>query len=313
MPTSNKCPSNSSEAAAESAGPVTPAESRSRRLEVVHRTHYYYGAPAYKSGNDLRMEPRQTPWQDLDFFLLTVRPPTRLNSFRDLHRNTVHHFDIAENHTELFIESRSRVTTRSKYNLEALPYGVSHEDLRGYRHVERCYEYLQPSHYVSLDPEIWRAALDARDLSDDVFQTSYSIMEYIYDEFRYDAEATQVSTSAMEAFSHRHGVCQDFAHVGIAMCRTLGIPARYVSGYLFDPHHDTYRGTQASHAWFEIFIKGHDVWYGLDPTNNKVVDENYVALANGRDYLDVAPVEGTFYGGGPHRRLEVSVKITELG
>ncbi len=95
------------------------------------------------------------------------------------------------------------------------------------------------------------------------------------------------------------------------MCRTLGIPARYVSGYLFDPLHDHLRGTQASHAWFEVFVRGRGGWYGLDPTNNKVVDENYVTVAIGRDYQDVAPVEGAFFGGGAHRKMEVSVALRE--
>jgi transglutaminase-like putative cysteine protease len=95
----------------------------------------------------------------------------------------------------------------------------------------------------------------------------------------------------------------------LALCRSLRIPARYVSGYLYDPSRREMRGAQASHAWCEVFVPGHD-WYALDPTNNRLVDDHYVAIATGRDYDDVAPVRGTYYGGGS-RQLNVVVQVEE--
>ncbi|NNE92715.1 MAG: transglutaminase family protein [Verrucomicrobiales bacterium] len=308
MPTTSS--NNSSSNESRERFPENPALDRpGQRLRIIHRTVYTYGEPANRSSNQLRLCPRDSPWQQLRFFLLTVRPTAPLQHFEDLNRNTVHRFEIAENHSNLFIESHSVVERWSKIDVEAFPYGCSHDELAACRRMERCHDFLQGSRYVLLDSEIWRAALDAQDGSTDVFQTGYQIMQYVYENFRYDPGATQVSTNSGEAFQHRHGVCQDFSHVCIAMCRSLGIPARYVSGYLFDPDHDKLRGTQASHAWFEIFIPEKGGWYGLDPTNNKVMNRDYITVAVGRDYADVSPVEGDFYGGGAHRQLEVSVDV----
>jgi transglutaminase-like putative cysteine protease len=150
-----------------------------------------------------------------------------------------------------------------------------------------------------------------QDGSEDVFQTSYAMMEHIYREYRYMSGATDVSTHASEVMERRMGVCQDFAHVMVAMCRAIGIPARYVSGYFFDATHDnSLRGSQASHAWVEVYLDRFG-WIGLDPTNNKVIDETYIVLATGRDYRDVAPVAGTYFGGG-ESRLVVSVAVSRL-
>lgn len=290
-----------------------PAENApSARLKVVHRTQYHYGAPANRSSNEVKLQPRETPWQSLTHFLLTVRPATRLRHFRDLNNTVVHYFEITENHTELIIESNSTVEVRRKIDFDAFPYGSHHDTLEQSAIAERWHEYLQPSHFVGNDTGIWRDAVDARDESTDVFQTAYNIMRWIYENYEYRPGATHVSTTAEQAREARSGVCQDFAHVAIAMCRSLGIPARYVSGYLFDPNHDSLRGTQASHAWFEVFLPDKGGWYGFDPTNNKVIDEHFVTLAKGRDYADVTPASGSFFGGGSYRKLEVSVEVSEV-
>jgi len=161
--------------------------------------------------------------------------------------------------------------------------------------LERCHEYLQPSRYVDLSPEAWRLAVDATHGEPDLWRAAVAIMRLIFREFRYEPGATHVRTRVDEALAGRRGVCQDFAHVMLAMCRSLGIPALYVSGYLYNGPRELLRGAQASHAWCEVFVPGLG-WRGLDPTNDQPADEHYVKVAIGRDYADVAPVQGTFRG-----------------
>ena len=147
-----------------------------------------------------------------------------------------------------------------------------------------------------------------------VFQAAYVLMESIYQSCTYQPGITDANTTVDTFFHQRSGVCQDFAHLMIAYCRSLGIPARYMSGYIYDPALEGakgMRGSHASHAWVEIFLP-ESGWIGFDPTNNKVINDQYVAIATGRDYADIAPVHGTFYGGGNHRSMHVEVDVRRL-
>lgn len=127
----------------------------------------------------------------------------------------------------------------------------------------------------------------------------------------YRSGATTVSTHASEVIRNRTGVCQDFAHAMIALCRAVGIPARYVSGYFYDTSRGhSLRGSEASHAWAEVYIDKFG-WIGLDPTNNKVIDDTYIVIATGRDYRDVTPVVGTYYGSGKSI-MDVTVRVDRL-
>jgi len=280
-------------------------------LQVHHRTVYHYIEAVTQNTNELRLTPRDCRWQFCESAFITVLPATRLSHYTDLNWNRVHHFEISTPHRQLVIESRARVHTRSKVSYDRLPYGFSHQDLGRCRRVEDCHPFLQDSTYVSLTPEAWRLALDIQAGSTDVFQTAYAIMEHVYRNFSYIAGSTTVSTHASEVLRQGSGVCQDFAHAMVALCRSLGIPARYVSGYLFDSTRDhSMRGAEASHAWAEVYIDPAG-WIGLDPTNNKVVDETYIVLATGRDYRDVAPVVGSYYGGSGST-LEVAVRVERM-
>ena len=285
------------------------------KLSLLHRTVFEYGEAARDNLNEVRISPLRTFNQDCDFFVLKIIPATRVRSYYDLYSNLVHQFEISHSHTRLVIEARSVVTTRSPVDYEALPYGASHADLAECRFDENCHPFLLESRYVQRTPEMWREALDIRGSSDDVFQTSYAVMEFIFSNCTYQAGVTDSGTDAAHVFKVRSGVCQDFAHLMLAYCRSLGIPARYVSGYVWDPGHeaghDAMRGSQASHAWVEVFVPGRG-WIGLDPTNNKVVNDQYILIATGRDYDDVAPVRGTFYGGGHHRTMQIHVEVRRL-
>ncbi len=281
------------------------------RLRVHHRTEYLYSAPVTDSVNELRLTPPSTRYQTCESSLISVIPAARLTHYEDLNVNRVHHFEVTEPHLRLVIDSRTTVTTRRKVDFDRLPYGFHHSELGICRELEECHPFLQNSTYIERTPQTWRKALDIQGFSDDVFQTSYLIMEYIYENFQYESGATSVSTHANEVMETGKGVCQDFAHAMVALCRSIEIPARYVSGYFFDATRDhQLRGSAASHAWVEVYIDGPG-WIGFDPTNNKVIDETYLILARGRDYGDVAPVTGVYSGAGGST-LDVHVHVERL-
>lgn len=281
------------------------------RLSIHHRTEYFYGTSVRESVNDIRLYPRESPWQRCESSFLSILPATRLTSYTDLNHNHVHHFEIPEPHSRLVIDSRAIVETTCRIDFDHFPYGFELRGLGELHGMEECRPYLQSSRYVELNPDIWRRAVDIGGDSKDVFQTAYAIMEHIFSNYEYRSGATIVSTHANEVIEKECGVCQDFAHAMVAFCRALSIPARYVSGYFFDATRDNHlRGSEASHAWVEVYIKG-EGWYGFDPTNNKVIDDTYVVLATGKDYRDVAPVVGTYYGGA-HSALNVSVSVHRL-
>jgi len=278
------------------------------RLDVVHRTRYCYAEAVRDGFNELRLRPVTNDHQVCEQSLLRVLPPVRLRHYVDLHQNHVSFFSIHEPHTTLDIECRSRVVTSA----QVLPDGDSFPIARVKEcaRMERCHEYLQPSRYVDLSPEAWRLAIDATHGETDLWRAAVAIMQVIFREFRYEPGATHVRTRVDEALSGRRGVCQDFAHVMLAMCRSMGIPALYVSGYLYNGPKELLRGAQASHAWCEVFVPGLG-WRGLDPTNDQPADEHYVKVAVGRDYADVAPVQGTFRGAAT-QELTVEVDVQRV-
>ena len=279
------------------------------RLYVLHKTHYRYPSPVRDSFNELRLHPLSNDWQKCESCFVSVLPTARMNQYLDLNGNLVHHFEILNDHSKLIIEGRSTILTQKRVDFDNLPYGLSMRSLREVEASSECRPYLQSSSYVEISPQVWRLAVDVQGNSQDVFQTAYQIMEYIYSNYQYAASTTSVDTHANEVIERKKGVCQDFAHVAIALCRCLGIPARYVSGYFYDPtRNQSMRGAGASHAWIEVLVNGQG-WFGLDPTNNRVVDDNYIIISSGRDYRDVAPITGTYFGRLPDTlKVEVIVK-----
>ena len=281
------------------------------RLYVFHQTKYRYPSPVKESFNEVRLKPISNEWQKCESCFVNVIPTAQLRQYLDLNGNLVHHFEIPQDHSKLIIESRSTVTTQSRVNFEAFPYGKTMKSLREVEGQTDARPYLQSSSYVEINPEAWRLAVDIQGESQDIFQTAYQIMAFIYHNFEYSKSTTSVDTHGNQALELRKGVCQDFAHAALILCRCLGIPARYVSGYFFDRTRDqTMRGSEASHAWIEVLVNGFG-WYGLDPTNNQVVDENYIVLGTGLDYKDVAPVTGSYFGKLP-KSMEVSVTVKRL-
>jgi len=276
---------------------------------VLHRTTFHYAAPVCDSVNTLHLEPRTFPYQKTISALVRVIPATRLRRFTDLFHNITHHFELPEPHSKLEIESRIRVHN--------LPLAITEEGRAAtaaqYRDStvhERIWPYLHESPRVSRSPEVWRQAVDVTAGLTAVFAQAGAIMEWIHREFRYAPGATGVKAHLEESFALRCGVCQDFTHVMLGMCRAIGVPARYASGYLYNGPKDTLVGAQASHAWCEVYLPAAG-WIGFDPTNNTLADERYVKVAVGRDYEDVSPVEGSYRGTG-HCRLEIKVEVEKI-
>jgi transglutaminase-like putative cysteine protease len=271
------------------------------RWKIQHTTRYTYAAPVRDSFNEVRLQPCSNAHQTVDFFLLKVLPATRLRQYRDFYANCVHHFEIPEPHATLSIESSLEVTTHPQ---KALPLDARPAPLAVLKSVkvERCYDFILESRYVDTAPETWRLAIDATQGEDDVWQGALRLMDFVHTSLKYENNSTHVHTHMREVLALQRGVCQDFAHVMLGLCRALRMPALYVSGYLAT------ETASATHAWMEVFVPGFG-WQGLDPTHNRLVDENYVKIAVGRDYADVPPVSGT-YKGTLDRVMNVEVKTS---
>jgi transglutaminase-like putative cysteine protease len=280
------------------------------RLQVFHRTHYIYRISVTDSYNEVRLRPVTQDKSRLEFFLLNVQPPVRLQHFRDNYLNYVHYFDLVEPHRELVIEAQSTVNTTSPY-AGGLPVGVDLGALRDLQD-DMMPVFLNASRYVEDSPELWKLGLDISNGCTDIFTIAEKIRSHIYQNWTYAPNTTSASTHVREVLESKSGVCQDYAHLMIGICRAIGIPARYVSGYLFSGDDGSLRGVQASHAWCEIFVPGRG-WYGLDPTNDTLADERHIKIATGRDYHDAAPVSGHFDGPpGATTSLKVDLRIEEL-
>jgi transglutaminase-like putative cysteine protease len=269
--------------------------------EIVHRTSYTYASPVHDSFNEVRLQPFSNEWQTVEHFLLKVLPAARLRHHHDFYSNVVHHFEIAEPHSTLSVESQLRVNVKPRPQLapdaSLWPLARISEAVR----EPRVFEFLQESRFVEMSPEVWRLALDVTDGVTDSWQAALALMKFVNGTLKYESFSTNVHTHARDVLRDKRGVCQDFAHVMLSLCRSLKIPALYVSGYLATEI------ASATHAWVEVFIPGAG-WCPLDPTHHCQPDETYVKIAVGRDYADVPPLTGN-YKGTRERQMQVQVNI----
>lgn len=276
-------------------------------LRVSHLTRYHYNDEVVDSFNEARLRPLNGPTQTCVQFALNIHPPAVVRDYPDFFNNIVHYFDVVPPHTGLSVEAISHVHTHPDERGPA-PIGISLQALEDPSIVqEDCFAFLNSSEYVSLERDIWRESIDAlpQDVTD-LWQDALTMGRHIYRHFTYSPQLTTVNTRPVEVVHTRKGVCQDFAHLLLGMCRSRGIPARYVSGYFYNPH-KTPGDNEASHAWTEIYLPGYG-WKGYDPTHDCVPDTRYIKLAVGADYGDIRPLSGTFRGKGT-REMSVEVHI----
>lgn len=277
-------------------------------LRILHRTTYAYAGKASESFNELRLRPVDDATQCCEDFRLRLTPGTEPRDYSDFYGNTIHYFEIIEPHPKLTIEAVSVVATTPMADRPPVP-RVPVADLERSTEREMLAEFYNSSHYVPLEVELWREAQDAlAEGRSDVWSDVRRMGSHIYRRFAYRPRTTGVNTKATDALKLRMGVCQDFAHVHLGLCRSMGIPARYVSGYFFNNTRRP-REIEASHAWIEAWVPGHG-WAAYDPTHDRVADDRYVKVALGRDYADIRPVSGT-YRGAPARSLKVEVTVRE--
>jgi transglutaminase-like putative cysteine protease len=277
-------------------------------LRVRHLTRYHYHDQVWDSFNEARLQPCTDSAQECRVFLLNITPEAVSRDYPDFHGNCVHYFDVTQPHHDLSVEAISLVQTRHDERGPVPQINPPSSLGRDNSIIEDYFDFLNSSDYVSLEAEVWREALDALPNGvNDLWLDSVTIGQHIYKNFTYTPATTTVNTKPKDVVLTRRGVCQDFAHLMLGMCRTHGIPARYASGYFYN-HLRNPDDIEASHAWVEVFLPGYG-WKGFDPTHNRVPDTRYVKLAVGRDYGDIRPLSGSFRGKGM-RQMIVEVQIT---
>jgi transglutaminase-like putative cysteine protease len=307
---------------------VDPAAAGPRRAatyEVLHTTAYDYSEPVSVCHNEIHLAPRSLPRQQVLAHHVDVEPaPSQITFHADYFGNEVGRFSIQQGHDRLLVRAVSRVRVAPAAPWEEWP-AAPWEEVRDRLAAGRAP--LEAGQFRLDSPHVRRAARFA-EYAGDSFRPGRPWAEALGDltsrihrDFAYDATATTTSTPVEEVFSLRRGVCQDFAHVGIACLRSLGLPARYVSGYLSNqrPAAEVPRGgsddagmvgADASHAWLAAW-GGEAGWFDVDPTNNCVAGSLHVTLGWGRDYADVAPIKGVYVGGGKHG-MRVAVHVARL-
>jgi transglutaminase-like putative cysteine protease len=269
------------------------------RAQIRHITEYTYPQPAQDSFNELRLEPAQTATQSLLGFQLILEPDVPVTSHTDYFGLEVHSFQVRQPHTRLRIETHAVVVTHPL----PVPQPVPVRDLEPYRAA--MYEFIAPSARVPAGGWLERLGLRAPSDRDDLLEHLHTLNAHLHKQFQYAPGATRIGTSLDEFIHLERGVCQDYAHLLIALCREARIPARYVSGYVYAGR--DFVGAGATHAWVEAFVPGTG-WVGFDPLNGVMQSEYHVIIGAGRDYNDVAPVRGSRRGGG-EERLEVKVNV----
>jgi transglutaminase-like putative cysteine protease len=277
----------------------------SLRIRVEHRSRYRYATPVDSSFNELRITPLTTPRQAVLDSRLQVSPPVDLYPYVDYWGSVVYAFDLHEAHDELTIVGRSLVETFpfDRPTHPPLKWGA----LPDRRVLDRYAELLSPTRYVPVDPRLAVIAEELKVRSSPP-ETVAAALAWVRDQLKYVPGTTGVHTSALEAWNGGVGVCQDFAHLSLAVIRAMGLPARYCSGYMYPAQEVEVGETEQgeSHAWIEVWSGD---WLAVDPTAGNPVDGRYVLVARGRDYADVAPVKGIFHG-GPTAQLDVEVSLT---
>lgn len=289
------------------------------QLQVLHDTRYDYASPVAIAQHLAWLHPLATPWQRVDDFRLEIDPsPSLLRAGTDHFGNLRHTFALYQPHDRLQVRARTQVTLlpRAAPDLEASGSWQVLRQALAYRAGAACnpaVEFVFASPRIPLLPELrdYAQACFGRDSS--VLQGASRLMQRIHADFSYQPSATEVSTPIQQAFRQRAGVCQDFAQIMIGCLRALGLPARYVSGYLLTqppPGEERLVGADASHAWVSVFCPVHG-WVDFDPTNNLQPQLSHVTLATGRDFTDVIPLRGVLQGGATHQ-LRVAVTVTAL-
>lgn len=289
------------------------------KYKITHTTTYHYGEAVPVCHNEVHLTPRESNRLACRQHRLSIKPhPEAVGRRYDYFGNLLHHFSIQENHRRLCVTSISRVEVlpRSPLAFEQSPSWESVRDgLQGEMSDERleAMQFVLESPSITLLPGLREYAEPSFPSGRPILAAVRNLTDRIHTDFKFDPRATTVNTPLEDVLELRRGVCQDFAHLQIGCLRSLGLAARYVSGYLRTippPGKPRLVGADASHAWLSVFCD--DVgWIDVDPTNNCFPSTDHITVAWGRDYTDVCPIKGVFVGGGTHS-MKVSVDVEPL-
>jgi transglutaminase-like putative cysteine protease len=277
---------------------------------IRHITRFRYSRPVREAVMELRMQPRSEPPQAVRNFQIVTVPRAHLYAYTDHFGNAVYHFNVLREHAELRMDVQSVVEVTQVAPLPSAADSLEWQRFNAFN--------LKPEHHDFLGPSVFaretaalRSFVTERGLEkpgDDPLRAIWWLNKTIYDSFDYAVGVTGVHSPIDDPLRAGRGVCQDFAHIMIAIARSWGIPARYVSGYLYHRRDDKDRSTSdASHAWVEVWLPSFG-WIGFDPTNNLAAGERHIRAAVGRDYADVPPTRGT-YKGLAESELAVAVSV----
>ena len=287
--------------------------------DVKHRTSYRYGDAVSLSHHLVRLHPRRTDHQRIVAYTVDCQPdPSRSSCETDYFGNHLHLMTVEDAHDYLVIDALGRIRIESR-TVPAI------EDTAAWENVAAAVvapsddaaltasQFAFASPFVPLSDPLEAYARESFGPGRPILAAAQELSARIHADFDYDPQATTVATPVADAFENRHGVCQDFAHVMLAALRAVGLPGRYVSGYLLThPPEGEERlvGADASHAWVSVWVPGHG-WVDIDPTNNLFPDLEHITVAWGRDYGDVNPINGVVIGGGV-QDLKVSVDVAPV-
>jgi len=290
-------------------------------LHVTHETRYAYTPGVSMAQHLAHVQPRDTPAQQLLSHQLDIEPaPAHRSESTDVFGNRRTFFALAALHDELRVTAHSLVRTAPPAAPGPMARALTWDDVRErfrYRKGARydaAAEFLFASHHVPLHKDFAAYARASFTPARPLFDAAMDLTQRMFDDLAYESNSTEINTPAVDALAQRKGVCQDFAHIMLGCLRTLGLPARYVSGYLLTqppPGQPRLLGADASHAWVSVYLPrdvGTGEWVDFDPTNGRLAGEDYVTVAYGRDFSDVSPMRGVLRGGA-HHTLEVAVTV----
>ncbi len=296
------------------------------KYKITHTTHYQYSQAVSVCHSEARLLPRSCSGQHCLDSRLDISPtPANLQERQDYFGNRIVFFELQSAHDQLSVTAHSEIEVLDNSKQVVMPILDSWENL-----LKRMHDPLFPItpsiddclqlHLLSLHSDMVPALPEIREYAATSFQPGWSVMNVaedltrrIYQDFSYDPSFTTIATPLATVFTHKRGVCQDFAHLAIACLRSFGLPARYVSGYIETtppPGQVKLAGSDASHAWFSVF-QPEQGWLDFDPTNNCATGEQHITLAWGRDYHDIAPFKGLARGGNQHQ-VNVAVDVVRL-
>ena len=274
---------------------------------IKHLTKYTYSSAVIDGAILTRLHPIDDGFQKVTSHLISITNNAYIETFLDFYNNRVGTFMVTEPHETLSIISEIEVTTYTKlFPDDTIDITLQWNELKRIKKTIDYIDFIKPISFKS-NEDIKSIILDKMLKTKSPFKAVLELCEFVYHDFEYKSGITNVNTPLEEAWELKVGVCQDFANVLIQMIKLLGIPARYVSGYIC-PNENISRGEGATHAWVEAYIPFYG-WLGIDPTNNTIANDNHVRLAIGRDYNDCSPVKGVFKG-YVEAEMQVNVEIS---